>query len=83
MWVGNFGKGKATVSYRNAAEKTEYSHFAYRQSIIPLTNSSLFCRLKLMKFVSINTRYGGTRAVLCWRNREEATWGLRGRVQLM
>ena len=51
-------------------------HFAYRQSIIPLTNSSLFCKLKLMKLVSISTRYGGTSAVLCCRNIDEAIWGL-------
>jgi len=29
-----------------------------------------------MKLVSIRTRYGGTRAVLWARNREEATCGL-------
>ena len=29
-----------------------------------------------MKLVSISTRYGGTRAVLCAKNNEEATWGL-------
>jgi len=51
-------------------------HSAYRQSIIPLTNSSLFCKLKLIKLVSISTRYGGTSAVLCCRNIEEANWGL-------
>jgi len=29
-----------------------------------------------MKLVSISTRYGGTSAVLCRRNIEEAIWGL-------
>lgn len=57
-----------------------HSHFAYKQSIIPLIKSNLFCKLKLIKFVSIKTRYGGTRAALCARNREEATCGLCDRV---
>ena len=43
---------------------------------MPLTSSNLFWRLKLMKLVSIRTRYGGTRAVLCCRKREEETCGL-------
>ena len=43
---------------------------------MPLTNSSLFCKLKLIKFVSIRTRYGGTSAVLCAKNKDDATWGL-------
>lgn len=66
------------VNKRNGrhAHGIVHSHLAYRQSIIPLTSSSLFWRLKLMKFVSIRTRYGGTSAVLCARNNEEATWGL-------
>jgi uncharacterized C2H2 Zn-finger protein len=38
---------------------------------MPATSSSLFCKLKLMKFVSISTRYGGTRAELWARNKEE------------
>ena len=52
-------------------------HLAYKQSIIPEINSSLFCKLKLIKFVSMSTRYGGTRAVLCAKNKEDAVWGLR------
>lgn len=51
-------------------------HFAYKQSIMPLISSSLFCRLKLMKFVSMSTRYGGARAVLCCKKRADGTWGL-------
>lgn len=47
------------------------SLLAYRQSIIPCTNSILFCRLKLMKLVSTNTLYGGPSAVLCWKKSEE------------
>lgn len=43
---------------------------------MPPISSSLFWRLKLMKFVSMSTRYGGTRASLCCRNNEEATWVL-------
>jgi hypothetical protein len=34
----------------------------------------------LIKFVSISTRYGGTRAVLYARKNEDATWGLSGCV---
>jgi len=44
---------------------------------MPLTNSSLFCRLKLMKLVSTRTRYGGTSAVLCARKSEDAAGGTR------
>ena len=29
-----------------------------------------------MKFVSISTLYGGARAVLCARNKDDAIWGL-------
>ena len=50
---------------------------AYKQSIMPLTSSNLFWRLKLMKLVSMRTRYGGTSAVLCCRKSDEATCGLR------
>lgn len=39
-------------------------------------SSNLFCRLKLMKLVSIRTRYGGARAVLCCRKSEDAICGL-------
>jgi hypothetical protein len=53
------------------------THFAYKQSIMALTSSSLFCRLKFMKFVSIKTRYGGTSSVLCARNMDDATCGLK------
>ena len=50
-------------------------HLAYKQSIMPLINSSLFCRLKLIKLVSMRTRYGGESAVLCCKNRAEgACW---------
>lgn len=54
-------------------------HFAYKQSIMALTSSSLFCRLKFMKFVSIKTRYGGTSSVLWARNIDDATCGLKCR----
>ena len=40
---------------------------------MPLTSSNLFWRLKLIKLVSMRTRYGGTRALLCCKNRDEAT----------
>lgn len=50
-----------------------HSHFAYKQSIMPPISSSLFCKLKFMKFVSMSTRYGGTSASLCCRNNDEAT----------
>lgn len=43
---------------------------------MPDTNSSLFCKLKLMKLVSIRTRYGGTKAVLWAKKKDDATWGL-------
>ncbi len=39
---------------------------------MPWTSSILFCRLKLMKFVSTITRYGGPSAVLCEKKSEEA-----------
>lgn len=52
-------------------------HFAYRQSIMPPTSSSLFCKLKLIKLVSIRTRYGGTRDVLCAKKREDGVGFLR------
>jgi len=58
-------------------QKPMDEHLAYKQSIIPEINSSLFCKLKLIKFVSMSTRYGGTRAVLWAKNKEEAIWGLR------
>jgi len=45
-------------------ERQQDGHLAYKQSIIPDINSNLFCKLKLIKFVSMSTRYGGTRAVL-------------------
>lgn len=45
----------STYALKNEIE-TEDAHFAYRQSIMPLTSSSLFCSEKLMKLVSIRTR---------------------------
>ena len=55
------------------AKKDRCLHFAYRQSIIPDTSSSLFCKLKLIKFVSTSTRYGGPSEALCDKKSEEET----------
>ena len=63
----------STRSEDTSRETVWNLHFANRQSIMPLTSSILFCKLKLMKLVSIITRYGGTRASLCCRNKDEAT----------
>lgn len=48
-------------------------HFAYRQSIIVLSISSLCCTVCDRKFVSTSTEYGGIRAVLCWKKRADDT----------
>jgi hypothetical protein len=53
---------------------------ANKQSIIDLTSSSLFWMEKLMKLVSTKTWYGGPRAALYLKKREEATWGLITKV---
>lgn len=47
--------------------------FAYRQSIMAWMSSSFFWILKLIKFVSTRTEYGGRRASLNWKKRDEAT----------
>lgn len=52
-------------------------HLANKQSIIPRTGSILFCIEKLMKLVSIIIRYGGPRAWLYWKNKDDATCGLK------
>lgn len=69
-----------TPSFSNSAmtqSVTHGMHFANRQSIMPCTRSSLFWSEKLMKFVSIRTRYGGARAVLWVRKREDDVCALR------
>lgn len=57
-------------------------HFAYRQSIIVGSSSSLCWTVWERKLVSMRTEYGGTRAVLYWKKREEETWGLLWTGQL-
>jgi hypothetical protein len=50
---------------------------------MPLMRSSLFCKLKFIKFVSMSTRYGGTSAELCARNNDDATCGLSNERNIM
>lgn len=38
--------------------------------------SNFFCMVKFRKLVSTRTEYGGRRAVLNWKKREEETCGL-------
>ena len=51
-------------------------HFANKQSIIALTISSLFWILKLIKLVSTMTKYGGFKASLCLKKREDDGWSM-------
>lgn len=53
------------------------THCAYKQSIMPFTRSILFFMLKLMKFVSTITLYGGPNAELCLKNKDEDVASLR------
>ncbi|CAH0366460.1 unnamed protein product [Pelagomonas calceolata] len=50
------------------------THFASKQSVMPLTRSILFLIEKLMKFVSTITWKGGPRPVLCAKNMEAGVW---------
>ena len=51
-------------------------HFAYKQSIMVGMMSSLCWMVWEMKLVSTSTEYGGVRAVLYWKKRDDGAWGL-------
>lgn len=55
---------------------SDCSPLAYSASIIALTKSIRFSRLRLMKLVSTRTRYGGTRASLCDKKSEVGSGAL-------
>lgn len=54
-----------------------YLHFAYRQSIIDWTMSSLALMEKLIKLVSTRMWYGGPSWVLYWKNRHDGYFVLQ------
>lgn len=62
--------GPSFSNSANTQSVTVGIHLASKQSIIPCTSSILFWIEKLMKLVSMRTRYGGPRAVLCDKKRE-------------
>lgn len=51
-------------------------HLAYRQSIMVGMTSSLCWMVWDMKLVSTRTEYGGVKAVLYWKKRDDGAWGL-------
>ena len=52
-------------------------HFPSRQSMDALNISSLFWMEKLIKLVSKRILYGGPKAVLCMKNRQDGYLGLK------